>query len=529
MTGDKAGFEPLHQSAQQASSPPHPRSVGPDDPRYVDLVGRGFNKRFAGRPAYVRVATSTADVVEAVQDAVRDKLRLAVRSGGHCLEGFVADTAVQVIIDISLMTNVDYDPRMRAFSVEAGATLGEVYRKLFLGWGVVIPAGESPSIGVGGHVSGGAFGFLCREHGLAADHLFAVEVVVVDESGTARSVVATREASDPNRDLWWAHTGGGGGNFGVLTRCWFRSVGASGTEIPSLLLPQAPDAVLAFRAAWKWSDVDARTFTQLMRNHGDWCERNGAADSAYAKLFSTLILYRRQSGKIEIKGLSTAGPDAERLCDAHLAAITQGIDAPHTREVEKTSWLSFALNPFPELFHPPGFEHASFKIKDAFLRRRFTDSQISVAYHFLTRSDHDIPGGMLGLATYGAKINTVLPHATASAQRDSILTTSCTVGWMDPHDEARSLAWVREFYRAMFVDTGGVPVPGERCDGAFINHPDVDLADPDWNRSGMHWHTLYYKDNYPRLQRIKASWDPGNVFHHALSIAADPSSSNPSR
>ena len=40
--------------------------------------------------------------------------------------------------------------------------------------------------------------------------------------GRAASVIATRENTDPNRDLWWAHTGGGGGNFGVVTRYWFR-------------------------------------------------------------------------------------------------------------------------------------------------------------------------------------------------------------------------------------------------------------------------------------------------------------------
>jgi FAD/FMN-containing dehydrogenase len=125
---------------------------------------------------------------------------------------------------------------------------------------------------------------------------------------------------------------------------------------------------------------------------------------------------------------------------------------------------------------------------------------------------------MVGLASYGGKINTAAPNATASAQRDSILTTSCTVGWADPRDEARSLAWVRALYREMFAATGGVPVPGDVCDGAFINHPDVDLADPEWNTSGVPWSTLYYKDNYPRLQRIKARWDPRNVFHHALSI-----------
>jgi aclacinomycin oxidase len=80
------------------------------------------------------------------------------------------------------------------------------------------------------------------------------------------------------------------------------------------------------------------------------------------------------------------------------------------------------------------------------------------------------------------------------------------------------LAWLRAFYRDLFAETGGVPVPGERNDGAMINHPDADLADPKLNTSGVPWHTFYYKDNYPRLQSVKARWDPRNVFHHALSI-----------
>ena len=98
-----------------------------------------------------------------------------------------------------------YDSEVGAFAIEPGVRLGEMYRRLFLGWGVTIPAGVSPNVGVGGHVLGGGFGYLCRQHGLAADHLYGVEVVVVDETGTAKSVTATREPSDPNRDLWWAH------------------------------------------------------------------------------------------------------------------------------------------------------------------------------------------------------------------------------------------------------------------------------------------------------------------------------------
>ena len=42
-----------------------PHKVGPEDPRYVHLAHRGFNRRFRGRPEYVRLVGSTADVVEA--------------------------------------------------------------------------------------------------------------------------------------------------------------------------------------------------------------------------------------------------------------------------------------------------------------------------------------------------------------------------------------------------------------------------------------------------------------------------------
>ncbi|WP_369174159.1 BBE domain-containing protein [Streptomyces sp. R28] len=62
-------------------------------------------------------------------------------------------------------------------------------------------------------------------------------------------------------------------------------------------------------------------------------------------------------------------------------------------------------------------------------------------------------------------------------------------------------------------------MPRRPADGAFINYPDTDLADPARN-TGAPWQTLYFGDNYRRLQRIKAKWDPRNVFHHALSVRA---------
>ena len=167
------------------------------------MVDKRFNKRFSASPDYVRLVGSTDQVVSAVEEAVREGQRLAVTSGGHCLEGFVSDPEVRVIVDVSPMKRVYYDAERGAVAVECGATVGETFRALFETWGVVIPLGEHPDIGMGGHVVGGAFGFLCRQLGLAADYLYAVEVVTVDEGRRASSVVATRETSDPHRDLWW--------------------------------------------------------------------------------------------------------------------------------------------------------------------------------------------------------------------------------------------------------------------------------------------------------------------------------------
>lgn len=489
--------------------------ITPGDIRYADLAAKRFNKRYTGKPECIQLPRSTNDVIDAVQEAVNSKRRVVVRSGGHCLEGFVADPAVQVLIDTSLMTAIYFDAERAAFVVEAGATVGETYRQLFLGWGVVLPAGEHPGIGMGGHVLGGAFGFLCREYGLAADYLYAIELVAVDALGKVHAVIATRETTDPNRELWWAHTGGGGGNFGIVTRYWLRSPDATGAD-PYSALPKAPASITTFRVSWSWNDLDELSFTRLARNFGEWSRQHNSPDSPYNQLFSLLFLNHRNLGTVQIKGLAT-GPNANHLIQEHLAAIAGPEGLPYTQQIEETPWLRFALNPFPELFMP-GFDNAQAKVKDALLREPLTDGQLATAWKYLTANENI--GGALGMATYGGKVNTVPPDATASAQRDCILDIACNTGWGDPSGEAPSVAWVRNFYQELFAATGGVPVPNEQADGCMINHPDTDLADPKWNKSGVPWYTLYYKENYPRLQQAKRQWDPLNIFYHALSIQA---------
>ena len=457
--------------------------------------------------------------MQAVQEAVRNGSRVVARSGGCCLEGFVADPAVQVVIDTSMMTDLHYDPTHGAFAVEPGITLGELYRKLFLGWGVTLPAGQSPYIGMGGHVMGGGHSFLSRQLGMTVDYLWGVEVVVVDASGTAKSVVATRESGDPNRELWWALTGAGGGNFGIVTRYWLKSPEGSDVFSP---LPSAPGTVVTFKAEWSWTDVNEAVFRRLVGNYCDWCEDNSHPGSPFALLYGVFTLGCRESGgKIEARGLVTAGSDSERLLDQHLTAIGTGVDVSAPRQVAKLSWLDFAVDPFPEVFGTQAggvaTSKAALKLKDAFLRKRYSDRQLGVLYRYLTSAAPDIHGG-IGLATFGGKVNAVAAETTAYPHRDSPISTSYSVAWGKAEQETRSLDWLRHFYREVFADTGGVPAFSEVGNGATINHPDVDLSDPKWNTSGVPWSTLYFRNNYERLQRAKAAWDPRDIFRHALSI-----------
>ncbi|MGW4637254.1 BBE domain-containing protein [Sphaerisporangium sp. NPDC004334] len=498
-----------HQTVLGAST------ITRDDPRYDSML-RGTNHRFVGSPDYVRVVTTTEQVVQAVDEAVASGRRIAVRSGGHGLENFVADPEVKVLLDISEMTAVYYDSGRRAFAIESGATLGHVFRVLFKGWGVTIPAGMCPEVGVGGHFAGGGFGPLSRSLGAVVDYLYAVEVVVVGEDGRARAVIATREPGDPHRDLWWAHTGGGGGNFGVVTRYWMRSPDAVSSD-PAELLPKAPAATRSGVAIWSWEGMSEEGFTTLLRNFGTWMENNSAAGTPEAKLFP----YFHGTHKDTPPGLMVGAlidegvPDAEALMTAFLDEVAAGVGVePAMRFQEVQPWLYAAS--YPGYGDPGNPGVRRFKIKAAYLRKGYSDAQIAAVHKHFTGEVYN-PAQVL-LVGYGGQVNTVAPDATATAQRDSILKAAYLGAWASEADDDTNVGLIRDLFRDIYAHSGGVPGPDELSDGAYINYPDADLADPELNTSGVPWHTLYYKDNYPRLQQVKKRYDPRNVFRHALSI-----------
>lgn len=491
--------------------------VRPTDARYPDLIS-GYNNRWVAGPEEIRLPRVTEQVVRIVRDAVRAGRRITARGGGHGFEDFVHHGDVQVIVDLSLMNRVYFDERRRAFVVEAGATLLGMFETLYRGWGVTLPAGGCPSVGVGGHVLGGGYGQLSRRDGLVVDHLHAVEIVVVDDRGRARAVVATREPGDPHRDLWWACAGGGGGTLGIVTRYWFRTPGATGPE-PGSLLPRPPAEVHLWSVRWPWAGFDERRFTAMIDHYGRWHERASGPDSPYADLGHWLFLAHRSAGGIGLVAqMDATRPDTEAL----LRRFVDGLSAaagvePEVLVPQRLPWLRatrFSLTADQELTNP-NFrgEH-----KSAFLKTRFPAGQIATMYRHLSRADHDNALGQLVIASTGCRINVPSPGDTAVAHRDSIMLLLYQTHWFDPAQDERNVRWIREFYAEMYADTGGVPISNAVTGGCYVNYPDSDLGDPRFNRSGISWGELYYRGNLSRLIRVKGRWDPRDIFRHGQSI-----------
>jgi len=170
--------------------------ITPGNPDYEYWNSRSANVRLKGSPSHIIPVHSIEELAMALQETVNENYRLAIRGGGHCLENFVSDAAVKVIIDISGMKGIRYDPEFNAIEIMAGVTLGEMHEKLFNDWDIVLPVGEHPAIGIGGHIQGGAFGFLCRRHGLGADYLYAAEILWINENGQVEKTIATMEEGD---------------------------------------------------------------------------------------------------------------------------------------------------------------------------------------------------------------------------------------------------------------------------------------------------------------------------------------------
>jgi FAD/FMN-containing dehydrogenase len=185
--------------------------IGPDDAGY-DEARKLYNAMIDKRPALIARCAGPGDVAKAIAFGREHGLPIAVRGGGHNGAG-LGSCDDGIVIDLSLLRDIDVDPQARTVRAGGGCTWGEVDAATNE-HGLATPSGIISTTGVGGLTLGGGLGHLTRKFGLAIDNLLEAEVVLA-------SGERVRAAADEHPDLFWAIRGGGG-NFGVVTSFLFR-------------------------------------------------------------------------------------------------------------------------------------------------------------------------------------------------------------------------------------------------------------------------------------------------------------------
>ena len=182
-----------------------------DDSRY-DEARKLYNAMIEKHPALIAYCRDAADVIAAVNFARDNGLDTAIRSGAHN-GGGLGSVDDGLVIDLSRINNVQVDPEARTATVGGGALLGDLDHATHA-FGLAVPSGILGTTGVGGLTLGGGTGHLTRGHGLTIDSLLSADVVLADGS-------FVKASENENKDLFWALRGGGG-NFGVVTSLTFR-------------------------------------------------------------------------------------------------------------------------------------------------------------------------------------------------------------------------------------------------------------------------------------------------------------------
>ena len=263
--------------------------VNRDDVRFNTLK-RARNGRWPADPAdgvsSVALCLSAEDTAEALQRVISAGQRPTIRSGGHCYEDFYANNPNGTLIDMSMMNRVGKLPRTgdARYHVGVGATLGQTYQELYKLYNVTLPGGTCSSVGAGGHITGGGYGFVSRLYGTTADWVTGVDILTVDAKGKValRSCSAKQDA-----DLFRACRGAGGGNFGVIVDYIFDQ------------LPPAPQEVMVSNLIFPWAEMTEEKFAKIFEAFGNYFATRGQEPDTWG-LFAVIEANHKASGFMRV-------------------------------------------------------------------------------------------------------------------------------------------------------------------------------------------------------------------------------------
>jgi FAD/FMN-containing dehydrogenase len=317
--------------------------------------------------------------------------------------------------------------------------------------------------GVAGLTLGGGFGYLTRRFGWTIDDLQEVEIVTADGA-------VMRASRDTNEELFWALRGGGG-NFGVVTEFVFQLHDVGPTVTAGLIAWPASeaDAVLDLYRTVTDSAPPELTLAVLMRNAppAPWMPEHAHGTPIIAMVVC-----------------HSGDPEQARQ---DLAPITSHA-TPLANLVQPKEYA--AQQSMLDATQPKGMHYYW---KSEFLPGLSDDVLSTYKAQF---ADNTSPANQIVLFHLAGAINEHAEDDGAVGNRDA--QHACVIQSMWPEgaavgDDFRD--WVRTAWRALKPFSTG---------GNYVNFQTEDEGDERTADS--------YRDNHRRLEQVKATYDPANLF-----------------
>ena len=417
-----------------------------------------FNSMIDRRPELIAQCRTPEDVIAALRFGRYRDLDIAVRAGGHSVAGMSLNDG-GLVIDVRPMNQIEVDPDARTARVGAGCTWGELDRAT-QEHGLATTGGRVSSTGVAGLTLGGGSGWLERKHGLSCDNLVSVELVTADGAQVTAS-------ADDHPDLFWA-LHGGGGNFGVATALTFQLHPVGPEVYAGLLLyeadhgPELLGLVRDLMCAFPPEFGPAIAYLTVPSENEFPARMHGRRGVALALCYS---------GAIE---------DGERL--------TQPF-----RDLRPAADLMGAV-PYADfqssLDDPPGFRNwwTAEYLQDV------SDEAIDTIHGHAMQMPSPGPSQTL-IVPWGGAVGKIAAGDTPLQQRDAKWVVHPFALWESPADDSAVIGWAKSFRDDMRRFSSG---------GVYLNF----IGDEGQDRV----RAAYGDEQYARLARIKAQYDPDNVF-----------------
>ncbi|MGH3870224.1 MAG: FAD-binding oxidoreductase [Pseudonocardiaceae bacterium] len=433
-----------------------------------DQARSAWNGEIDRYPAVIARCRSAADVAAAIGFARQRGVEISVRGGFHNTAGTaICDDGL--MIDLSSLCHVEVDPATRRARVGGGATLADLDAATQK-HGLAVPAGTVSHTGVGGLTLGGGMGWLTARYGLTVDNLVSAEVVTADQR-------RLRAATAEHPDLYWALRGGGG-NFGVVTEFEFQLHPVGPMVQVGLFFWGLDQGAEALR-------LGREVFARLPAEANAMIISGNAPPAPFVP---------RQYHLVPSYGLAVVGFGSAEEHACALALIREAL-AP----------LFEFVTPMPYTQLQQMFDEAVPWGVSCYEKALYLDALPDEAIEVITehRARQTSPQSMVHLIRLDGAYAGVGEAETAfGGSRSSRIAITIIALTADVESLAAERAWVRSFWAALRPYATGV--------GGYVNT----MAEIEEDRV----RATYGPVKYERLARIKAGYDPDNVFHHNANI-----------